>query len=284
MDSVFGYVTPDKGQLTEKEYESFRACYCGVCRAVGRSASQAARMGLSYDITFLAVVLSSVISADTELADGRCIAHPIKKRAYSANDPVLDYAASVGVLLEYLKLADDWHDERSIKALFEMAVLYKGYRRVKKRYGAQFTFIRERLDELSHLEGERCSSIDISADTFAGILELLFTPELVTDVSVRRSLAWFGYNLGRWIYIIDAYNDIDRDEKTGAYNPLLISGNADASSLELSLTLTLSNIASAFELIDFKKNKELIGKMVYIGLKEKQNSILHGNNDEKKGD
>ncbi len=280
--AVFGYVTPDKGGLTEAEYESFRAVYCGVCREIGKKASQAARMGLSYDITFLAMVLSSALYADAEIKEAACIAHPVKKRAYCSDDEAVGYAAAVGVLLQYLKLADDWHDDRSIKALFGMLVLYKGYRKVKKKYSREFSEIKKRLDELSRLEEGGCASVDMAADTFAGILEILFTPGLVKDDALRRTLAWFGYNLGRWIYIIDAYNDIEDDRKSGSYNPLVISDHTDPGDIELSLTLTLGNIASAYDLIGFKRNRELIGKIVYIGLKEKQKTILYGNNDEKK--
>ena len=281
-DIVFGYVTPDKGGLAEAEYESFRAVYCGVCREIGKNASQAARMGLSYDITFLAMVLSSALYEAAEIKEAACLAHPVKKRAYYANDIAVRYAASVGVMLQYLKLADDWHDDRSIKALFGMLVLYRGYRKVKRKYSKEYSEIKKRLDELSRLEAERCGSVDMAADTFAGILEILFTPGFIKDDALRRTLAWLGYNLGRWIYIIDAYNDIESDRRSGSYNPLLISNHTDPGDIELSLTLTLGNIASAYDLIRFKKNKELIGKMVYIGLKEKQKIILYGNNDEKK--
>ena len=281
-DIVFGYVTPDKGGLTEAEFESFRSVYCGVCREIGKKASQVARMGLSYDITFLAMILSSALYEDTEIKEAGCLAHPIKKRAFYANDIAVGYAAEVGVLLQYLKLADDWHDDRSIKALFGMLMLYRGYRKVKRKHIKEYTAIKKRLDELSRLESELCGSVDMAADTFAGILEILFTPGLVKDDALRRTLAWLGYNLGRWIYIIDAYNDIESDRRSVSYNPLVISDHTDPGDIELSLTLTLGNIASAYELIGFKKNRELIGKMIYLGLKEKQKTILYGNNDEKK--
>ena len=197
------------------------------------------------------------------------------------NDPAVDYAAAVGVLLSYLKLADDRHDDRSFKAAAGMAFMHSAYRRAEKRYGAEADMIKQQLDILSSLEENRCGSVDETADAFAKILEGLFTPPFIKDEPTRRALAWLGYNLGRWIYIIDAYNDMDRDFEKESYNPFLAEGKTpreqkERPETELSLTFTLENIASAFELIDFKKNKSIIGKMIYTSLKAKQRSVLSG--------
>ena len=278
---MFGYVTVAKNQLTEDEYKMFCAYYCGVCRATAAQGSQAARLALSYDITFLAIVLSSVLDGAPQTVSKGCAAHPIKKRESVLNDPAVDYAAAVGVLLSYLKLADDRRDDRSFKAAAGMAVMHSAYRRAGKRYGAESDMIKWQLDILSSLEESGCGSVDETADAFAKILEGLFTPPFIEDEPTRRALAWLGYNLGRWIYIIDAYNDMDRDFGEGAYNPFLAGGKTPQEQkglpeTELSLTFTLENIASAFELIDFKKNKSIIGKMIYTSLKAKQRSVLSG--------
>lgn len=278
---MFGYVTVGKDQLTAEEYDTFRAYYCGLCHATGKCASQASRMGLSYDITFLALVLSSISSESCQTKSERCIAHPGKKHECIVDDNMVNYAAAMGVLLEYLKLADDWHDEHSIKALLGMLLLSRGYSRVKKAYKKQYVIIKEQLNLLSELEKSECSVVDEAADAFAKILEALFTPDFITDTGLRRILEWFGYNLGRWIYIIDAYNDLESDIKSGSYNPFSAAGYSAQTDCrertELSLTLTLGNIASAYELIDFKQNKDIIGKMVYVSLKDKQKYILSGN-------
>lgn len=286
---MFGYVTVGKDQLTEKEYSTFRAYYCGLCRATGQCASQAARLGLSYDITFLALVLSSLYAEDCKIKSGHCIAHSKARNLYVIDDESVNYASAMGVLLEYLKLADDWHDDHSLKALLGMLILHRGYAKVKKGYKKQYKIIKEQLSLLSDLEKSRCTVIDEAADVFAKILEALFVPEFIKTEAERRALAWLGYNLGRWIYIIDAYNDLEDDIKSGSYNPLSEAGFTAQEDclkrIELSLTLTLGNIASAYELIDFKQNKEIIGKMVYISLKEKQRYILSGggHSKQKKG-
>ncbi len=277
---MFGYVTVPKGLLTEDEYKVFTSYYCGVCKAMGKRASQISRLGLSYDVTFLAIVLSGVYENECEAADERCIVHPVKKRPCIKNNAVIDYAASVGVILSYLKLADDWNDEKNIKALLAMAVFRSGYKKVMKKYPKELDMIKQQLDKLSRMEKEKCGSVDKTADAFAKILEYLCTPDFIEDEILRRTLAWFGYNLGRWIYIIDAFNDVEDDIKNGSYNPLAISGIKSkkdcAAVIEPGLTFTLENLASAFELTDFKKNKDIIGKIVYTALKQKQKSVLEG--------
>ena len=275
---MFGYVTIGKKDLTEEEYKTFSSYYCGVCRATGKGASQLSRLGLSYDITFLALVLSS-LTDDGKCEDGRCMLHPLQKRGFMS-DIAIEYAACAGVLLTYLKLKDDLYDDKSIKALIGTLLFHGGNKKAKAKLPGEYLQIKKQLDILSSYEKEGSDSIDDTSEAFARILECLFTPDFIEDEKDRRKLAWLGYNLGRWIYAIDAVNDFNDDKKSGAYNPFVKMGYTDFDTLakeaELSLTLTLEGIASAFELIDFKRNRDLIGKIIYISLKEKQQLILSG--------
>lgn len=277
---MFGYVTVGNNQMTEEEYSVFSSYYCGVCKATGKLASQISRLGLSYDITFLAMVLSS-LSEDGETLCKRCIIHPRKKRRCQVLDNAVDFAASAGVILSYLKLKDDWADDRSIKALFGMAMFYRGAKRVKRILKREYPIIDEQLKILSKYEKAGSPSIDDTSEAFGKILECLFTPEFVTDTNQKRILAWFGLNLGKWIFMIDAVNDLEKDIKSGSYNPFINAGYTDfktcAEDTKLSLTLTLDGIATAFELLNVKRNRDIIAKIVYISLKEKQNTILSGN-------
>lgn len=280
---MFGYVSINKAQLSETEYEVFTSYYCGVCRAMGKRATHISRLGLSYDITFLALVLGSVFDTG-EAREAFCPIHPQKKRLSRFCDNSIDYAAQAGVMLSYLKLLDDWRDEKNIKALCGMAVFRRGYKKVVKALPREHRIISEYLDKLSRLESEGSQSIDDTAEAFGKILEGLFTPEFVTDKALRRKLEWFGLNLGRWIYTIDAVNDFEKDLKSDSYNTFVKMGYTDKCDvkrdMELPLTLNLDGIASAFNLIDFKKNTDLIGKIIYLGLKEKQQLIFQGKETE----
>lgn len=280
---MFGYVNISKEQLTEEEYDTFCSYYCGVCKATGKRASRLSRMGLSYDITFLALVLESLSEPDPEIKLENCIVHPIKKRNCVKESAALDYAAEVGVILGYLKLADDLHDDKSIKAAAGMMMIHRGYKRSSRQNTKSHEIIKEQLKRLSEYEKNDCDSIDETADAFAKILENLFVPEFIEDRNTARILSWMGYNLGRWIYILDAYNDMERDFKDRSYNPLLAGGETPEEikskrkqETELALTFTLENIASAFELLDFKRNESLIGKIIYTGLKQRQAFVLEG--------
>lgn len=284
---MFGYVTVSKEQLTEEEYDTFCSYYCGVCKATGRYASQLSRLGLSYDITFLAAVLSSLADDELHICSEHCIIHPVKKRGCVKESEAVSYAARMGVILQYLKLKDDFNDDRSLKALMGMLLMRRGCKRAAAAFENISDAVNEQLKKLSALEKRGCSSIDEAADAFAKILERLFTPDFIKDNNQKRILAWLGYNLGRWIYILDAYNDMDSDFKSGAYNPFLADGGkpedikiSGRQEIELGLTFTLENIASAFELLSFKRNESLIGKIIYTSLKQKQAFILNGGKNE----
>lgn len=288
---MFGYVTVYKELISEDDYAVFKKYYCGLCRAIGKRCSQSARMGLSYDLTFLAIVLSSVSGEEMQCKNCPCIAHPFKKRE-SVNDAAIEYAADMCVLLDYLKLYDDWCDERSIKALLGMAVFYRGVKKAKRRYGKTYSIINEQLKRLSRLEKANSSDIDECADCFAKILECLFTPEFIYDTARRRIFAWFGYNIGRWIYVIDAVNDMEKDYRKGNYNPFNAAFCGDnyteyvrniREEKKVTLTFTLENAASAYELLDIRKNSSLLVGLIYDCLKVKQSQILEGKSFPMKG-
>lgn len=279
---MFGYVTVTKEQLGEADYADFCAYYCGLCKAMGRNCSQASRLSLSYDMTFLAILLSAVYGDSCDRKKLRCGIHPRIKREYVKKDSALDYSANMGVMLSYLKMRDDLHDDHSIKAFFAMLVLYRGVRKARKRYPDEYKYINECLDKLSILENENCGDIDVVSDCFAKITERLFVPEMISDSDTKKILAWLGYNLGRWIYIIDAVNDMEKDLKSKSYNPFLAEYAGDFSEYKIStvrkqsvtLTIALKNIAGAFDLLKVHRNHELLYKIVYGILYLKQNSIL----------
>lgn len=282
---MFGYVTVLRNEMSKKDYELFTAYYCGLCRATGKCVSQFARLGLSYDITFLAIVLSAVSEGESEFREFRCAAHINEKRKCIVNDKAVEYAARAGTILSYLKLRDDVRDEKSIKSLLKSLLFLPGVNRSEKHLKKLYREITARLDELGKLERENCADIDRCADCFAKILECIFTPDFVEDKNTRRILTWFGYNTGRWIYILDAFSDMEKDKKEKAYNPFLAVEYSDfeeyrdrlRKQLDVTSTFALENISSSFNLLETNKNKALIEHIIYTGLKAKQASILEIN-------
>lgn len=282
---MFGYVRASKEQLGEEDYSKFCAYYCGLCREMGKSASQLSRLGLSYDMNFLAIVLSSLCDDEVKTDKKSCIAHPVKKREYVIGNAAMEYTAAMAGLLSYEKCLDDWHDDKSIKALGGLFLFRSAYKRAHKKYGNTAKYIRERLKELGVLEKQDIRDTDMAADKFALILSKLFMPSFIKDENTRRQIEWLAYNLGRWIYILDAFEDMEEDYKSKSYNPLIKERVGDIASyrasiraeLEKTLTFTLENAAAAFDLLDIKKNSELLEKMMYISLPAMQDKVLNKN-------
>lgn len=276
---MFGYVNVYRDEMKIRDYNRFRAYYCGLCKAIGKLCSQTARLGLQYDMTFLAVLLSAVRSEDTKTEQKPCIAHPLHKRDNVIDDPAVDYAAYMSVLLAYLKCRDDWQDEKSVKALLGMALHLRAVRRAKKQYGDVYSKIKTQLDKLSALEKENSGELDAVEDCFAEILAVLFTPDFIENPETKRILRWIGYNTGRWIYIVDAVADLEEDEKHKSYNPILARGCPDkraaAKALEVTMTYTLHNIATSYELLTIYKNDEILRNILYLGLRSRQDAVLN---------
>lgn len=275
---LFGYVNIYKDDLKIRDYNMYRAVYCGVCESCGKNLSFFSRFALSYDITFLALVLSACDDEGYKIISKRCAAHPANKRAIVCDNRAVDYAACVGAMLTYLKFEDDFRDDKSPKALFAMLWMHRAARRARKRLPKLYEVIRQNLSCLSKLESENCQDADKAADTFAKILACCMTPDFVGEEN-RRQLYWLGYYTGRWIYLIDAVNDLKEDIERKRYNPYKsrFSSLADAAaSLETSLTLTLQSAAAAYELLDIKRGRAVLDNILYKGLLFRQDSVLKG--------
>lgn len=282
---MFGFVLPDKPEMKVKEYEQFRAVYCGVCKAIAKRHGTIPRFVLNYDMTFLAVLLSSALDNIPEMRTERCIAHPVTKRLTAKQSSVLDYVADMNVLLAYYKLLDDWSDERSLKAIPAMAGLLKAYRKVKKVHPQKDKAVKHWLSELSKLEKADTDNIDIVAEPFAKLMEELFICDS-TEISESDSkiLSWIGYNIGKWIYIIDAFSDIEKDYKSDSYNPFIAKTGKALSpeeikakvrgEVEFILVYTLSQVSQSYDLLKKGKFSPILENIIYLGMLRKTENIL----------
>ena len=224
---MFGYVHISPDKLTEEESARYRACYCGLCHTLGRRYGLAARMILNYDLVFLAMLLSegNVPRCDEK----RCPVHPIRRRCFCRETAALDAAADVSVLLTWWQLRDGVEDHglfRGLKYRLSALLLRPAYRKARQLRPDLDKRMRERLQYLSALEREKCSVPDRAADAFALLLRDLAALENCADR--RRVLEELLYHLGRWIYLVDALDDLKKDSRSGNYNPLLLRyGSAD---------------------------------------------------------
>ena len=296
---MLGYVTPEKGELKLREFEVYGAYYCGICRAVGARHGFFPRFLLSYAFAFLAMLLSSLADAPDALTPFRCPMHPMKKRVVLGITPVVEYAADMMLLSAYYKLRDDRLDERSPRGFAGEFLLGAAVRRLRGVYPDKSREIGACMEELALLEREDCASFDRAAEPFARFMGALLDyddPER-TD-GLRYAFRRIGHNLGKWIYLIDAYDDAEDDLRRGAYNPLALRygyGRAEnagedaatfrkriAERVRFSATLYLSELAEIAALLPIKKNKAILENIMYMGLLRRTEEIVGGNGRKRK--
>jgi hypothetical protein len=283
---MFGYIVPEKPEMKIKEYELFRAYYCGVCKSIAKRHGQFERFLLNYDSAFLAVLLSAAAGEIVNVQRMRCIAHPVEKRHMISGSGIVDYASDFNVLLAYYSLEDKRRDDGGFVPISAMLVLRKVFRKLKRKYADKCSIIEMRLNELVQLEKAKCASMDMAAEPFAKLMEEVtaYGP-LCKSENVDKALRWIGYNLGKWIYILDAFDDLEKDIKDKNYNPLIYQykySNTDIiefkneirDKVEFNLTYSLNEISRAFELLDVKANKEILENIIYMGMLRKTEKIL----------
>lgn len=321
---MLGYVKIDKGELKVREYEVYTGYYCGVCKSIGRRYGQLPRMVLSYDAAFLAILLASLSDESDTPVQEHCIAHPVIKKKTVIRNRAIDYAGDVMLILAWYKLADDAADEGKAYAKPVMLMMKRIFRRLNSLYPELCSSIENHLSALSALEREKCASIDMAAEAFSKIMEDIFTeglqavygsePPQQTSPGADRSnygisgtsgmqdepcgfaspgndtrelLARAGYHLGKWVYMIDAVDDIEENIESGAYNPLLFRFKFDAANetadefrariepdLRFNLYHYLAMLSRCTDSLDIRKNAGIIENVIYFGLNRKTEEII----------
>lgn len=276
---MFGYVTFYKDELKIKDFNNFRAYYCGLCKELGKRFNQLVRLGLSYDLTFLAILLDSVSDEKTEFAERGCFKHIGRKRKVAENNESIGYAADMSIALMYYKLADDIRDSFSPLSVIAILPYWASIRKVRRKYPEKLSVIKDCLKKLTELEKQRCNSTDRAAEPFAKIMEQLFD---IGNDRVRE----MGYNIGRFIYLIDGADDYEKDLKSGNYNPYVCAyPQSDVKQIKeaaaRSLTFTLAKAAECYESLELKKNKDLLDNIIYLGLRLRMDTVLEGDNKKK---
>lgn len=273
---MFGYVNICAESISEEDKKLYSAYYCGLCKAISQK-SQLMRLGLNNDLTFLSVLLGGVFKENPEFKiNSRCMLHGFKKHDEVKLNQVMDYASDMNILLVYLKICDDAFDDKTVLKK-GMGLFFKNTaEKIKNKYPKTATIVIENLEKLANLEKNNCSAIDEVSDCFAKLLEAIFVPDFIEDEKTRKVLSWMGYNLGRWIYIADAYEDLKKDKKKNNYNPLLFANNDNIKKdIYDSMTYTLANIANAYDLLDVERNDTLIRNILYAGLPLRQERIFN---------
>ncbi len=272
---MFGYVRPLKCELKMRQWDVYQSFYCGLCHALKRRCGFAARFTVNYDFTFLALVMSEVYGEEICTVEKRCIGSPFKKKRACMSNSALDFAADTSLILTYWKLKDEVRDlsfVRSLPARVAMFLLKRAYRCAEDKHPAFSECASSCLSELCEIEKNRLASIDAPADAFARLLQSL--SDEIDNVNIRRIISQMLYHIGRYIYLIDAWDDLEKDIKSGVYNPVAERFGinemplSDEITEQIKETLAQSIKASiaAFELMDEGEKGDLIRNILTLGL------------------
>ena len=272
---MFGYVKPLTGELLVKEYEFYKATYCGVCRSLKKLTGSLSNVLHSYDSVFLALVrMIYVDDGAIGVEKSKCIAHPLKKRAMLKRNEATDYTARAFAILTYYKLCDDIADEKLMKRV-ATSFLRPIFRGAKNRASLEniARICEEKLSAITKLERENCPSIDEPAKLFGELLGAIFGEGLDgADKQINETL---GYHLGKFIYCADAAEDYEKDRKSGSYNPYVTVyggeplSDENKNTIRCALLLECRGIESAVNLLPFGKRatlENIINNIIYLGL------------------
>lgn len=288
---MFGYVTPLKPEMKIREYEMFRAYYCGVCMHIKKNFGNIPRFTLNYDMAFLGILLDALHNESPDIKFQRCMANPFKNKPMILNNKALEYTAAMNVSLVYYKLLDDVNDDKSLMSKVESITLSPYKRKFNRNVTNVNDIIEENLNILSNLEKNKTfSSIDEICDPFslivAKILEL-YPEELQCDSQqVRNDLYDLGYALGKWIYLIDALDDLKEDMEKDKFNPINFLYNKDNKDyqelikdikpkMEFSILNCGYNCKEALDRLPIKRNKEILKNIISLGMMDKYEKIIN---------
>ncbi len=283
---MFGYVIPDKPNILVKDYELYRAYYCGMCKAIGDRSGQLMRFTINYDVTLLAMFAVNLMDTKVTVNQEKCLTHWIGKRSIAHCDEAFSIVADINSILGYYKASDDAVDEKSLLKKTAKGVFRPYYKSAKKRLPQFDQVCKKEYERLAQLEKDGTATIDQYADTFANILVAAGR-----EVGRDEHFETLCYNLGRWIYIIDALDDLSDDYTHKRFNPFLV-GNTEPLSKEKYqsiidqgigiLNVTINEIKSAYNKMDIKVAEGPLSNIIYLGLDARTQDILRGGKNGKK--
>ena len=262
---MFGYIVTSTENLPKERQARFRAMYCGLCRTLRQRHGATGRLTLSYDMTFLATLLNAVYEPEEHEGRERCPVHPAKKHAF-IDTPVLDYCADMNVALAYHKCLDNWRDDRNPAAVAESKLLKRGYDRVCRDWPEQCRAIERWLEEIHRIEANDVQAIDPPVNSTGRMLSRLF--QYRKDDVWSESLGIIGDGLGRFIYLMDAWDDLPRDERRGSYNPLKAYRDREdyGDFCRDALMLAVADATREFELLPVERDADILRNILYSGI------------------
>ncbi len=281
---MFGYVTVCEPELKVKDLKKYRAYYCGLCRTLKEDYGFMGQMTLTYDMTFAVILLSSLYETTTKHEEHRCKVHPAKRQHMLQNE-ITSYAAAMNVLLAYYHMEDDWQDDRKVSSLMTKSLIQGKAKKIIEKYPRQSEIIRKSLKELGECENENSMDIDRAAGCFGRLMAELFVwKEDIWEKTLRK----MGFYLGKFIYLMDAYEDLPEDRKKNRYNPLkeLAKRPDYEAQMEQILRMMIAESTVRFEQLPCLVDVDILRNILYDGVWNHYNKIQmkkrEDNKDEQK--
>lgn len=261
---MFGYIIINKAEMKFKDYDVYHAFYCGLCRTLKKQYGIKGQMTLSFDMTFLLVLLSGLYEPDTETGTAKCAAHPLEKHPYLINE-CSEYVADMNILLSYYKCLDDWHDEHKYNKLAYSKALQRAVNKIQDKYPDKFSAIAKSLLDIEACEKKQDTDLDKMAGYFGRVMEEIFA---FRQDEWNETLRAMGFFLGKFIYLADAYEDIEKDQKEQNYNPLADKFRQTDFEQECRriLTMMMSECCRRFEILPIIQYTEILRNILYSGV------------------
>jgi hypothetical protein len=268
---MFGYVNIYKPELKMKDFYKYKAYYCGLCKTLKDRHGRIGQMTLSYDMTFLIILLTSLNETEVIREQNRCLVHPVKKHDTLYND-ITEYVADMNIVLSYYHLLDDWIDEKNVAGFAGAKAFQKSNKKIETQYPRQCQAIRACLNRLQDYEKKNETNIDLVSGCFG---------ELMSELFVYRQDRWeenlrkVGFYLGKFIYILDAYDDKEKDIKHSTYNPLiaLLPEAYYVENCRQMLTMMMAECTREFEKLPCLIDIDILHNILYEGVWTKFDAI-----------
>ncbi len=270
---MFGYINVNSQELSKENKEIYQGYYCGLCHSLRDNFGTKCQLLLNYDMTFLVVLLTGLYETDTVSKDFICALHPLKKRCSYSNE-ITAYAAAMNVALAYHNLIDDWKDDRSVSKKAFADMIQKDYKQVAEQYPRQIAAIETYIRRQSEMEQKNETNIDVVAG---------LTGEMLGELFAWKQDEWYeelktlGFYMGKFIYLMDAYEDLGDDEKKDSFNPLRSLKKEHANDFEvickLMMTSMISECAKSFERLPILLHAEILRNILYSGVWSKYEYI-----------
>ena len=252
--------------MTEEDRKAYQAYYCGLCRQLKTSCGAKGQMLLNYDMTFLVVLLTGLYELTNEASEITCALHPTKRKTVWINEAT-NYAADMNLILAYHNLIDDWKDDKAYSKKAFAKILDKDYARIMQKYPRQVATVEEYMKRTEEVERRGEKNLDAVAGLSGEMLGEVFCWR---EDEWARELRTLGFYMGKFIYLMDAYEDYDADLQKGSYNPLISQMKERDEDMDtfirLLLTSMMSECAKSFERLPILLHADILRNVLYSGV------------------